>query len=48
MEAYKLVVELFRKFDVEVVNATKPWEEWDSLAFLHWNFMVRLTPREES
>lgn len=48
MEVMKCTAELFRRFDVEVVNPIKPWEELGSMAVIHWDFFIRLTPRKQA
>lgn len=47
LEAWKIITELFRRFDIQVVNSTKPWEEVNRLAMMSWDFFVRMTPREK-
>ena len=46
LEVWKIVTQIFRTFDVQVVDSTKPWEEINQLAMFQWNFWVRLTPRK--
>jgi cytochrome P450 len=48
MEIMKMPIELFRRFDVELLNPDKPWKEKGALAMLHSDFWVKLTPRAKS
>jgi cytochrome P450 len=45
MELWKVVLELFRRFEVQIVDSVKPWDETNYLAMVHWNFWVKMTPR---
>ena len=45
MEVYKVLVEIFRDFEVTIVNPTQPWKERASLIMLHWDFYIKLSLR---
>ncbi|KAF2469384.1 cytochrome P450 oxidoreductase [Lindgomyces ingoldianus] len=45
MEMNKLVVELFRHFDVAVANPSKPWKRLGRGSFYQWEFFVRVERR---
>ena len=43
VEVYKIIVEIFRSFEVTIVNPVRPWKERDNLIMLHWDYYVTLT-----
>jgi cytochrome P450 len=45
MELNKVFVELFRRFDFEVINPGEPWYSASSGIFLQKNFWVKVTER---
>ncbi|KAF2100311.1 cytochrome P450 [Rhizodiscina lignyota] len=45
LEIWKIATQLFRQFDIEVVDPVKPWQEKDSLVMLVWDFRVSLNVR---
>lgn len=47
MELYKLIVHLFRTFDFQVVDPTRPWKELNRLAMLHSEFWVVIEERKK-
>lgn len=47
MELYKLIVHLFRTFDFQIVDPTKPWKELNRLAMLHSDFWVVIEERRK-
>jgi cytochrome P450 len=48
MELNKVFVELLRRFDIAIVDPSKPWSSDSRGIFLQKNFWVRVTEREES
>lgn len=46
MELMKAPLEIYRRFEVEVVNTAKPWEEIGSLAVIHRDFWIKLSERK--
>lgn len=48
LEVWKIATQLFRQFDIEIVDPMCPWREKDSLAMILWDFWVKMTPRERT
>jgi cytochrome P450 len=48
MELNKVFVELFRNFDISIVDPTRPWSSDSRGIFLQKEFWVRVTERENS
>ena len=48
LEVYKIITQLFRIFDVEVVNATQPWKIQAETAMVHSDFFVKLRERKKT
>lgn len=48
LEIYKMITQLFREFDIQIVDPTKPWKQVNKLGMLQWDFWVVLTKRENS
>ncbi|KAI1502492.1 cytochrome P450 [Biscogniauxia marginata] len=46
MELNKVTFELFRHFDFQTINPSKPWEEWANFLIYHTNMWVRITEAE--
>lgn len=46
MELYKVIIHLFRTFDFQVVNPTKPWKELCLLGMFHSDFWVVVEERQ--
>jgi cytochrome P450 len=46
VELNKVFVELLRRFDMTIVNPSKPWESESRGIFLQKSFWVRITERE--
>ncbi|TGO46521.1 hypothetical protein BCON_0320g00090 [Botryotinia convoluta] len=45
MEMGKVLVELFRRFDISLVNPTKPWKSFSVGAYIQSDLFVRFTKR---
>lgn len=48
LEIYKVTAQLFRKFDIQIVNPTRPWKDVNKLGMMHWDFWVIFTEREKT
>jgi cytochrome P450 len=48
LEVWKIATQMFREFEIEVVDPVQPWQEKDSLAMLIWDFRVRFEPRQKN
>ncbi|KAJ9612934.1 hypothetical protein H2200_002875 [Cladophialophora chaetospira] len=48
LEVYKITTQLFRTFNVEVVNNAQPWKVQAEVAMIHTDFFVKLTERKRS
>ncbi|KAE9987353.1 hypothetical protein EG328_003077 [Venturia inaequalis] len=46
MEVWKVAIQLFREFDVEIVNPLEPWKWYATIALIAWDFDVKLKRRE--
>ena len=46
LEVYKIITQLFRMFDVEIVNTAQPWKVEADIVILHSDFFVKLTERK--
>lgn len=46
MEVWKVATQLFRQFDVEIVNPLEPWKQYATIALIVWDFDVKLERRE--
>lgn len=40
------MIQLFRHFDFQIVNPSKPWEEQSWVNWMHHKMMVRITEDE--
>jgi cytochrome P450 len=47
LEVYKIITQLFRMFDVEIVNTGQPWKVKAEVVVVHSEFFVKLTEREK-
>jgi len=45
LELYKVIVELWREFEVEVVNPDRPWRSKATISFVHEDFWCTVRPR---
>ncbi|KAF5874565.1 putative benzoate 4-monooxygenase cytochrome p450 protein [Botrytis fragariae] len=45
MEMGKVLVELFRRFDISLVNPTKPWKSFSAGAYIQSDLLVRFAKR---
>lgn len=46
MEIYKIITQLFREFNVQIVNPTQPWKQVNKLAMIQSEFWTIFTERE--
>jgi len=45
LELYKVIVELWREFEVVIVNPERPWKSSATISFVHENFLCTIHPR---
>jgi hypothetical protein len=46
VEVCTVIVEIFRSFEVTIVDPLRPWKEKNNLAMLHWDFFVSSARRD--
>lgn len=46
LEISKLLVQIFRLFDVQIVNPLQPFKDMNNLTMVQWDFWIRLTERK--
>ena len=48
LQVWKIATQVFRQFEIEVVDPVQPWQEKNSLIILNWDFKVRFELREKT
>lgn len=48
MEIYKLITQLFREFDIQIFDPTRPWKAVNNLAMMQEEFWTIFTERERA